>query len=47
LLDKDGTNSIHPLETGNVYEVWIPCDAPEAAKTLMQLLAAEQGQQDA
>ena len=47
LLDKDGINSIHPLETGKIYEVWRPCDAPEAAKTLMQLLAAEQGQQDA
>lgn len=40
-LEGNTTKNIHPLEIDNSYEVWLPCDAPEAAKTLMQLLAAE------
>lgn len=46
LLERDTTNNIHPLEMDKPYEVWLPCDAPEAAKTLMQLLAAEKDRQD-
>jgi hypothetical protein len=30
------------LDPGKTYEVWTPIDAPEAAATLMSLLAAEQ-----
>lgn len=35
-------DSIYPLDPNKVYEVWTPIEAPEAAKTLMSLLAAEQ-----
>ncbi|BAZ13635.1 hypothetical protein NIES4071_54740 [Calothrix sp. NIES-4071] len=35
-------DSIHPLNPNKVYEVWTPIEAPEAAKTLMSLLATEE-----
>lgn len=33
---------INVLDPNKVYEVWMPIEAPEAAKILMSLLAAEQ-----
>ncbi len=35
-------NAIAPLRTDRSYEVWLPINAPEAANTLLNLLAAEQ-----
>ncbi|GJD17609.1 hypothetical protein RIVM261_025650 [Rivularia sp. IAM M-261] len=35
-------DSIYVLNSNKIYEVWMPIEAPEAAKILMSLLATEQ-----
>jgi hypothetical protein len=41
-LAPSSPDAIAPLSTDTAYEVWLPIDAPEAANTLMNLLAEAQ-----